>query len=67
MGTIVNVAAAPLFPQSTEIEPTNFEIPTGNVYVSRPVNCRAKRSSFQENCADKIVEAARPGRIIGTT
>jgi hypothetical protein len=28
MGTIVSVAAALLFPQSTEIEPTNFEIPT---------------------------------------
>jgi|SRR5271157_2308137 len=31
IGTIVIVAAALLFPQSTEIEPTNFEIPTGNV------------------------------------
>jgi hypothetical protein len=31
IGTIVRVAAALLFPQSTEIEPTNFEIPTGSV------------------------------------
>ena len=31
IGTIVRVAAALLFPQSTETEPTNFEIPTGSV------------------------------------
>lgn len=49
IGTMVSVAAALLFPQSTEIEPTNFEIPTGNVYVSRFVSCKAKRSSFQDN------------------
>jgi hypothetical protein len=31
IGTMVRVAAALLLPQSTEMEPTNFEIPTGSV------------------------------------